>query len=72
VESDILFDVGEIFIEVGYDSAFEFSSLEPFAEIDEIVHDILTININTSWVKVLLNQNIIIIRIKQLLCLLSK
>jgi len=48
VESDILFDVGEIFIEVGYDSAFEFSSLEPFAEIDEIVHDILTININTS------------------------
>jgi len=48
VRSDILFDVGIIFIELGDDSAFELSSLEPFAEIDEIVHDILTININTS------------------------
>ena len=53
---DILLNVRIIFINSGDDCAFDLTSVEPFSEIDEIVHDILTININTSWAYVLLNQ----------------
>lgn len=48
MSSDILLKVRVMFIKFGDDSAFKLASLEPLAEIDEIVHDILTININTS------------------------
>ena len=48
MSSNILFDVGIVFIESGDDFALELASLEPFAEIDKIVHDILTIFINMT------------------------
>lgn len=40
---DVLLEVGVVALQLRDDVAFESTALEPFAEIDEIVHDILTI-----------------------------
>jgi hypothetical protein len=39
---DALLEVRVVLVELRDDVAFESAAVEPFAEIDEIVHDILT------------------------------